>query len=74
MGNLDRDMAERAFYNLLSNALRFTPKGKTIQVTLTLDRERAVLRDKDKGEGLHQEIQQDLFSRYRRAHTVEDGR
>ena len=32
MGNLDRDMAERAFYNLLSNALRFTPKGKTIQV------------------------------------------
>lgn len=48
MGNLDRDMAERAFYNLLSNALRFTPKGKTIQVTLTLDRERAVLRSRTK--------------------------
>lgn len=74
MGNLDRDMAERAFYNLLSNALRFTPKGKTIQVTLTLDRERAVLRVQDQGEGLHQEIQQDLFSRYRRAPSVEDGR
>lgn len=74
MGNLDRTMAERAVYNLLSNALRFTPKGKSIQVALTLDRGRAVLRVQDQGDGLHQEIQQDLFNRYRRVPAVEDGR
>ncbi|MFR0735065.1 MAG: sensor histidine kinase [Oscillospiraceae bacterium] len=74
MGNLDRDMAERALYNLLSNALRFTPKGKTIQVTLTLTGSGLYSGSRDQGEGLHQEIQQDLFSRYRRAPSVEDGR
>ena len=36
IGNLDRQKMERAVYNLLSNALRFTPKGGTIRVWLTL--------------------------------------
>ena len=52
MGNIDRQKVERAVYNLLSNALRFTPKGGLIRVSLTLDRERAVLRVQDNGDGM----------------------
>ena len=74
IGNLDRQAMERAVYNLLSNALRFTPKGGTIRVCLTLEGERAVLRIQDSGDGLHREIQQDLFNRYRRTPAVEDSR
>ncbi|MFR8333251.1 MAG: sensor histidine kinase [Oscillospiraceae bacterium] len=74
IGNLDRQKMERAVYNLLSNALRFTPKGGTIRVCLTLEGERAVLRIQDSGDGLHREIQQDLFNRYRRTPAVEDSR
>ena len=74
MGNLDRDMAERAFYNLLSNALRFTPKGKDHPGHPDSGPGAGCTRVQDQGEGLHQEIQQDLFNRYRRAPSVEDGR
>lgn len=74
MGNIDRQKVERAVYNLLSNALRFTPKGGLIRVSLTLDREWAVLRVQDNGDGLHRQIQRDLFNRYRRSPAVEDGR
>lgn len=74
MGNIDRQKVERAVYNLLSNALRFTPKGGLIRVSLTLERERAVLRVQDNGDGLHRQIQRDLFNRYRRSPAVEDGR
>lgn len=73
MGNLDRQRMERAVYNLLSNALRFTPKGGHICVTLTMKGDRAVLRIQDDGEGLHRQVQQDLFNRYRRTPGVENG-
>ena len=71
---IDRQKMERAVYNLLSNALRFTPKGGCIQVSLTIAGSRAVLRILDSGEGLSQEIQDSLFDRYRRSPTIEDGR
>ena len=43
-------------------------------MSLTLERERAVLRVQDNGDGLHRQIQRDLFNRYRRSPAVEDGR
>lgn len=71
---IDRQKMERAVYNLLSNALRFTPKGGTISCWLTADTKQVVLHIQDDGEGLAEEIRDTLFTRYLREPTVEDNR
>lgn len=71
---IDRPKLERAVYNLLSNALRYTPKGGRIAARVEAVGSKAVLRIVDSGEGLAQEVRQSLFSRYRRTPTIEDGR
>lgn len=71
---VDREKLERACYNLLSNALRFTPKGGTIELSLTTRGKQAVLRVRDSGEGLSLAVRDTLFGRYRRNSTIEDGR
>jgi len=47
--------------NLLDNAVKFTPAGKTIRVTLGLEEEWAVLRVSDEGEGLAPESAERMF-------------
>lgn len=71
---IDRPKLERAVYNLLSNALHYTPQGGRISARVELAGSKAVLRILDSGEGLAQEVRQSLFSRYRRTPTIEDGR
>lgn len=71
---VDRPRMERAVHNLLSNALRFTPAGGTVQVWLTKGPTNIAIHVRDNGEGLHQQVQQTLFYRYRRTPSVEDSR
>lgn len=71
---LDRQQVERCIYNLLSNSLRFTPRGGSIQLTLRLTRRHAVIRVTDSGEGLSQQVSDALFTRYLRPSAVEDSR
>lgn len=71
---VDRPRMERAIHNLLSNALRFTPAGGTIRVWVTQGPAQIAVHIQDSGEGLHQQVQQALFYRYRRAPAVEDSR
>lgn len=71
---LDRQQIERCIHNLISNSLRFTPKGGFIHASLKATYNHCILSILDSGEGLHQQIQQTLHARYRRKPTVEDGR
>lgn len=71
---VDREKLERAFHNLLSNALRFTPRGGMIEISLAATGKQAILRIRDSGEGLDREVQKTLFERFRRSPTIEDGR
>jgi len=55
----------RAVQNLLENALRFSPAGSTVRVTLTGDGDEAVLSVLDAGPGVPPEREGTLFQRFR---------
>ena len=61
---LDSDKLEKILFNLLSNALKFTPSGG--QVTLTVDNEGQQLRltVSDTGKGIPEDQLENIFKRY----------
>lgn len=70
----DRDMLERAVWNLLANSLKFTPKGGNIHLSLTQHGKLLRLSVRDDGEGIAESLKADFFHRYRRHATIEDPR
>ena len=71
---LDAEQLERALYNLISNSLKFTPKGGTIDVKLTRSGKRILLTVQDTGSGIGDGILKSIFSRYLRTPSLEDSR
>ncbi len=61
---LDHDKMEKVFFNLLSNAFKFTPEGGTISLRLESFRDRIVVRVRDSGIGVAPEIRTDIFKRF----------
>lgn len=61
---LDTDKMDTIVYNLLSNAFKFTPAGKSITLTSYLEKEQAVLSVSDTGLGISAEKQNRLFERF----------
>jgi signal transduction histidine kinase len=60
--------------NLLSNALKFTPKGGTVKVDIAATAGRAEIRISDTGEGISAEVLPHIFERYRQGDSVVKGR
>jgi len=62
----DRDQLEKVFFNLLSNALKFTPKGGEIAVTIKddLENNRVVIQVKDTGNGIPTNHLPYIFDRF----------
>lgn len=54
-------------WNLVSNAIKFTPPGRSVHVSLAREGEVAVLRVRDTGEGISGELLPHVFERYRQA-------
>lgn len=63
---------ERAVYNLLSNAAKFSPKGSTIRAQLTCHGNRLAFCVTDQGPGIRNAG--DIFTRYLRQPGLEDPR
>ena len=70
----DKAQLERAVLNILSNSLKFTPKGGRIQAKLTMRGRMLRLSIQDNGCGIREDIRSTLFSRYLRQPAVEDSR
>lgn len=51
----DREKLDKVMFNLLSNAFRFTPKGKSITVSITPKAEGAIIKVADEGSGIAHE-------------------
>ncbi len=62
----DVDRLREAFDNLFSNAVKYTPLGGEISVSVTLDAEEAVVRIRDSGPGFSPEDISRLFGRFQR--------
>jgi len=60
----DRTAIRRVLTNLLDNAIKFTPMGGTIEVSVSADNDEVVLEVADSGVGVPPEDLQRLFERY----------
>ena len=72
-GLADRVGLQRAVYNLLSNAFKFSPAGSKIITKLTRSGNLLRLTVTDPGRGIRPEDQADLFGRYLRQPAMDGG-
>lgn len=70
----DGEQLERAVLNILSNAVKFTPKGGCIEARLARHEKMLRLSVVDSGSGIAEGILSSVFSRYLRQPGIEDGR
>lgn len=71
---VEPEWLERAAYNMLSNAMKFTPKGGKIRGVLRREGSMLYLTVLDSGSGIPDNLRSNLFDRYRRSPSLEDGR
>jgi heavy metal sensor kinase len=65
----DVRMLQRAFSNLLDNAIKYTPKDGRIRITAVLESQAAVIRVADTGIGIHPEYHEKIFERFFRVES-----
>ena len=70
----DSEMLERAVFNILSNAVKFTPAGGCIDAKLTQRGKMLCLTVQDTGSGIPEELRGNIHNRYRRSPNLEDSR
>lgn len=70
----DSEKLEKAVYNIISNAIKFTPAGGSIRAKLTRRGNRLYLSICDSGSGIAENLRGSIFSRYSRPPCLEDGR
>lgn len=61
---LDSEKIERVFFNLISNALKYSPDNSTITVSLREENDQVILKVSDTGEGISQENIANIFDRF----------
>ena len=61
---VDRDKFEKIFFNLLSNAFKYTPADKSITVNITTKEKTVEIEVADEGIGIAVEKQHSLFQRF----------
>lgn len=69
--NIDKEKMHKIVNNLMSNAVKFTPKGGNIEVALTLDaaEDQFVLQVSDTGVGIPKADLQHIFDRFYRSNN-----
>ena len=62
--NVDEEKIERVVTNLISNAIKFTPSGGSVQVDLTEDVNGVEIAVRDTGIGIDDDLKKRLFGRF----------
>lgn len=65
----DQTKIQQVIYNLLDNAIKFTPSGKSIYITLTELNEKILVSVKDEGCGIPSESLKKIWTRFYKADT-----
>jgi PAS domain S-box-containing protein len=68
----DPSRLQQVVWNLVSNAIKFTPKGGRIQVKLELRDSQAIITVADNGVGIRPELLPHLFERFRQGDSAEN--
>ena len=71
---IDRERLERAVYNMISNAVKFSKPGSSVTGKLTVNGKMACLTVEDQGDGIASHVKGTLFHRYMREPAIEDSR
>ncbi|MGN0998389.1 MAG: sensor histidine kinase [Faecousia sp.] len=71
---VDAEMLERAVNNILSNAMKFTPKGGRIDAELKRRGQILYLTVQDNGSSVSEKLRGNVFSRFQRGPGLEDSR
>ena len=61
---IDPDLLEKVFFNLLSNAFKFTPEGGSVRIALTEEGDRVFIQVIDTGSGIQPANLPHLFDRF----------
>ncbi len=67
---VDTVRIQQAMINYLSNAIKYTPEGGEIEVSLHREKQRDIFWVKDNGAGMSPHVQQEIFGRFVRAEEV----
>lgn len=70
----DREMLERAFWNIISNAVKFSSKGDHMEASMSRSGNLLRFTFRDIGSGISTEVLQQIYNRYLREPTMEDSR
>jgi signal transduction histidine kinase len=68
-GNYDEGRLEQVLINLISNAIKYSPAGKPIEVRIERNKHEVTIAVKDEGVGISEEQQKYIFERFYRANT-----
>lgn len=60
----DTDMINQVVYNLIDNAVKFTPEGGYIEVTSKFDQEKVIIKIRNSGKGIPSEEIDKIFERF----------
>ena len=64
MAWFDADKLDKIIYNLISNAIKYNKVGGKIDVSLSFDKEQAIIRISDNGIGMSKEKMKHLYTRF----------
>lgn len=68
--NLDKKLLKNILFNLISNAIKFSPEGALIEVATKVTNSSVNISIKDNGIGISKEDQKHLFERFFRGHNA----
>jgi len=72
--SVDRDIMQRVLVNLLGNAIKFSPEGRSIDVTLSSTEETVRAAVTDQGGGIPPEYHQRIFDKFGQVESRKEGR
>jgi len=65
---VDRERMIQVFINLFSNAIKYSPRGGTVTVTLAHEKKYASVKIEDHGRGIPRDALETVFDRFKQAH------
>jgi PAS domain S-box-containing protein len=70
IGNLDKKLLKNILFNLISNAIKFSPEGGIIDIKSCIEDSKFKISVQDHGIGISKEDQKNLFERFFRGHNA----